>query len=320
MVTVTSSRVSHPRPFRFAAQISSSASAADWSETARKVEDLGYSTLGMPDHFGDQLAPVPAMMAAACATSTLRVAALVFDNDYKHPVVLAKEAATMDLLSDGRLELGLGAGWMRTDYEQSGMAYDPPSVRVDRFEEGLAVIKGLLGDGPFSFSGTHYTVTELDGQPRPVQRPHPPIVIGGGGRRVLSIAAREADIVSVNPNLREGLGGVETAPDTVPAATTRKIEWIREAAGPRFGEIELNVLIGFCMITDDPLPIAEAMAPAFGGITPTEALHVPICLIGSIDSMVDELQRRREEWGFSYIGIEGPWEDFAPVVSRLAGT
>jgi hypothetical protein len=137
---------------------------------------------------------------------------------------------------------------------------------------------------------------------------------------VLGIAAREADIVSINPNLREGLGGAETAPNSVPAMTTRKVEWVREAAGDRFAALELNVLIGFCLFTDDPRPIAEAMAPAFGGITPEDALHVPVCLLGSVDGMVEELRRRREEWGFSYIGIEGPWEEFAPVVARLAGT
>jgi probable F420-dependent oxidoreductase len=287
---------------------------------ARKAEDLGYATLTMPDHFGDQLAPVPALMAAAAATTSLRIGTLVFDNDYKHPLVLAKEAATLDLLSDGRLELGLGAGWMRTDYEQSGIPYDPPSVRVDRFEEAVAVIKGLMADGPLSFEGHHYRITGHEGLPKPVQRPHPPIIIGGGGRRVLSIAAREADIVSINPNLRDGLGGAETAPDTVPQATTRKVEWVRAAAGDRWEEIELNVLVGFTVLTDNPVPIAEAMAPAFGGISPEEALHVPICLIGSIDWMADELRRRREEWGFSYIGIEGPWEELAPLVSRLSGT
>jgi probable F420-dependent oxidoreductase len=308
------------RAFRFAAQVSTAPTAEAWAETARQAEDLGYSTLTMSDHFGDQLAPVAGMMAAASATSTLRIGTLVFDNDYRHPLVLAKEAATLDLLSDGRLELGLGAGWMRTDYEQSGIPYDPPGVRVDRFEEALAVIKGLMGEGPFSFFGSHYTITEHDGMPKPVQRPHPPIIIGGGGRRVLSIAGREADIVSINPDLRDGLGGPETAPNIVPEMTTRKIEWVREAAGDRFDDIELNVLVGFCLFTDDPMSIAQAMAPAFGGISAEEALHVPICLIGSVDSMVEELQRRREEWGFSYIGLEGPWQEFAPVVSRLAGT
>jgi probable F420-dependent oxidoreductase len=308
-----------PNPFRFSAQLSQAATGREWADNARKAEALGYSAVTLPDHFGDQLAPVAAMMAAADATTTLRIGTLVFDNDYRHPLVLAKEAATLDLLSDGRLELGLGAGWMRSDYAQSGMPYDPPAERVDRFEEGLAVIKGLMGEGPFSFSGRYYTVTEHDGLPKPVQRPHPPIIIGGGGPRVLAIAGREADIVSINPNLRDGLGGAETAPNIVPEMTSRKVGWVREAAGARFDEIELHVLIGFCMFTDDPMSIASAMAPSFG-IDAADALHVPVALLGTVDSMVEELQRRRDEWGFSYVTIEGPWEEFAPVVSRLAGT
>ena len=145
--------------FRFGVQASAPMSGKEWAELARRVEDLGYSTLTMPDHFGNQMAPMPALMAAAAATTTLRVGALVWDNDYKHPVVLAKELATMDLLSDGRLEVGIGAGWERADYDWSGIPYDPPGVRVDRFEEGLAVIKGHFGPGPFSFSGQHYTIT-----------------------------------------------------------------------------------------------------------------------------------------------------------------
>ena len=185
--------MTHPRKFRFAAQLSKGPdeTASSWADQARKAEDLGYSALLVPDHFGDQLAPVPALMAAADATSELRIGTLVFDNDYRHPVVLAKEAATLDFLSGGRLELGLGAGWMRTDYEESGIAYDPPGLRVDRFAEGVAVIAGLLeSDGPFSFSGKHYTVTEHHLRPRPVQRPRPPLILGGGGRRVLTIAGR----------------------------------------------------------------------------------------------------------------------------------
>jgi probable F420-dependent oxidoreductase len=308
------------RPFRFAAQVSGATSAAAWADAARKAEDLGYSTLTMPDHFGEQLAPVPALMAAAAATTILRIGTLVFCNDYRHPLVLAKEAATLDLLSDGRLELGLGAGWMRSDYETSGIVYDPPSVRVDRFEEAVSVVKGLFAEGPFSFSGRHYSITAHDGAPAPVQRPHPPIIIGGGGRRVLSIAGREADIVSVNPDLRSGEAGPEVAPNATPDATTRKLSWVREAAGDRFDDIELNVLIGFCLISDDAASVGEAMAPAFG-VTAEDALHAPICLVGTVDAMVEELQRRREEWGFSYIGFESAsWETMAPVVSRLAGT
>jgi probable F420-dependent oxidoreductase len=315
--------VSHPRKFRFAAQLGRApeATAASWAEQARKAEALGYSTLLMPDHFGDQLAPVPAMMAAADATTTLRVGALVFDNDYRHPLVLAKEAATLDLLSGGRFEMSLGAGWMRTDYDQSGIPYDPPSVRVDRFEEGVQVLKGLLSaDGPYSFAGEHYTIDEHTPSPRPVQRPHPPLTLGGGGKRVLSIAAREADVVGINVNLREGLGGAETAPDASPASTRRKIGWVKEAAGARFDDLELNTLIGFAMVTDDAASIAEAMAPAFG-IEPADALHVPLALLGTLDEMADELEWRRAEYQISYFSVEADcWEALGPLVSRLAGT
>jgi len=307
------------RPFRFSAQVSNASSATEWAETARKVEDLGFSSLGMSDHFGEQLAPVPAMVAAAAATSTLRLAAFVLDNDYRHPLVLAREAATVDLLTDGRLELGLGAGWMKSDYEQSGISYDRPGLRIDRFEEGLAVIKGVLAEGPFSFTGEHYCVTDHHGYPRPSQMPRPPIIIGGGGKRVLSIAAREADIVSVNADLREGLGGLEAAPSLTPARTDEKLGWVKEAAGARLADIELHVLVGFCMVTDDIDAVAQGMAPAFG-ISPEETSHVPIGLFGSIDAMVDELRWRRERWGFSYISVEAGWEQFARVVARLAGT
>ncbi len=307
------------RPFRFAAQVDKAPSAAEWAGVARKAQDLGYSVLTMPDHFGEQLAPVPALMAAADATTTLRIGTLVFGNDYKHPLVLAKEAATLDLLSDGRLELGLGAGWMISDYEQAGIGYDAPATRVERFEEAVAVFKGLLGPKPFSFQGKHYTIKEHDGFPKPVQSPHPPIVIGGGGKRVLSLAAREADIVSVNPNLREGTGGVETAPNCTPEMTSRKVGWVREAAGSRFPDIELSALIGFASVTNEARPIAEAMAPTFG-VSPEDAVHVPVCLVGSVESIVEELEWRREQWGFSYVGFDNSsWEAMAPVVAALAG-
>jgi probable F420-dependent oxidoreductase len=311
-----------PRPFRFAAQLSRApdGTAEGWAAQARRAEDLGYSALLMPDHFGDQLAPVPALMAAAAATERLRLGSLVFCNDYRHPLVLAKEMATLDLLSGGRLELSLGAGWMRSDYEQSGIAYDPPARRVDRFEEAVVVLTGLLeADGPFSFSGEHYTVAEHTPSPRPAQRPRPPIIIGGGGKRVLSIAARHADIVSINVDLRDGVGGVETAPNASPAATRQKVAWVREAAGDRFDQLELNCLIGFVHLTDDRESLVDQLAPAFG-IEPADALHVPLALIGTLEQMEEELQWRRKEYGISYFSIESDsWEALGPLVGRLAG-
>jgi probable F420-dependent oxidoreductase len=315
--------VPHDRRFRFAAQLSKApeATARSWAEQARQAEDLGYSTLLMPDHFGDQLAPVPALAAVAAATTTLRLGSLVFCNDYRHPVVLAKEAATLDVLSDGRLELSLGAGWMRTDYDQSGIPYDHPAVRVARFEEAVKVVQGLLRtDGPFNFHGEYYEVLGHALAPRPVQRPGPPLIIGGGGKRVLSFAGRHADIVSVNVNLREGTGGPETAADATPERTRTKIGWVREAAGDRFDDLELNSLIGFVLVTDDAATLAAQMAPAFG-IDPVDALHVPLALVGTLEEMADELEWRRDEYGISYWSIESDsWETLGPVVGKLAGT
>jgi probable F420-dependent oxidoreductase len=311
------------RPFRFAVQLSKSpdGSAADWVAQARRAEDLGYSALMMPDHFDDQLAPVPALMAAADATSSLRIGALVFDNDYRHPLVLAKEAATLDLLSDGRLELGLGAGWMRTDYEQSGIPYDPPSVRVDRFEEAVAILEGLLStDQAFSFSGRHYTIREHVPSPRPRQRPRPPITIGGGGRRVLTLAARHADIVGINVDLRGGTAGPEAASNATPEATLRKVEWVKEAAGDRFDSLELNTLVGFAILTGDRDQLVESLAPTFG-LDPADALHVPLALIGTLGQMEEELHWRREHYGITYYTLnQDTWESLSPLVARLAGT
>src|SRR6266568_4197945 len=190
------------RPFRFGVSVHQARSKEEWIALAQQAESLGYSTLQMPDHLGDQFAPVPALLAAAEATHTLRIGSFVFDNDFRHPVMLAREAATLDLLSGGRFELGLGAGWNRSEYEQAGIPYDSPGVRVSRMEEALHIIKGLLADGPVNFSGKYYTVTDLEGHPKPVQRPHPPILIGGGGKRLLSIAAREATTVGFTPTFR----------------------------------------------------------------------------------------------------------------------
>jgi probable F420-dependent oxidoreductase len=246
---------------------------------------------------------------------------LVFGNDYRHPFVLAKEAATLDVLSEGRFELSLGAGWMKTDYEEAGLTYDTPKVRVERFEEAVQVVQGLLRtDGPFSFDGAYYQVHEHSLLPRPVQHPGPPLIIGGGGKRVLSFAARHADIVSINVNLREGTGGAETAPNASPERTREKVAWVKEAAGDRFDDLELNALIGFVMVTDDRSSIVEAMAPHFG-ISTDDALHIPLALLGTLDEMQEELQWRRQEYGISYWSIEADsWETLGPVVSALSGT
>lgn len=311
--------MAHDRRFRFGIQLSQPLAGRTWAESARLVEELGYSTLFVPDHFGDQLAPIAALSVAAEATTTLKVGALVFDNDYRHPVILATEMATLDLLSSGRVELGLGAGWMATDYEQSGMPYDPPKVRVDRFEEGLAVIKGLFGDEPLTFSGDHYTITGLDGRPKPHSAGGPPILIGGGGRRVLSIAAREADIVGVNPNLKAGEIGPDAIADAMAGPTDQKVAWVREAAGDRFDDLELNVLSFVSTITDDSAGFAEAVAGMFGA-DGQEVLEAPTVVAGSVPELSERLEARRERWGFSYYVFQADAaEGMAPLVAELAG-
>jgi probable F420-dependent oxidoreductase len=297
-------------------------SATQYRDAARQWEDLGYSTLFVPDHFVDHpLAPIPAMAMVAEATERLRVGSLVLGNDYKHPVVLAREAATLDLLSDGRLELGVGAGWMTADYERAGLPLDRPGVRVDRLAESLAVLKGLFADAPFSFHGEHYQITDLDGSPKPVQRPGPPIIVGGGGQRVLSLAAREADIVGINANLRRGEAQHPDAAQSMSAAATdQKLDWVRAAAGPRYDDLEIQQYAGFVFFTDDRQSLAEAMAPAFD-VTPDVALETPIALVGTTEQMIDDLIRRRERWQMSYVVVDDAVaEQFAPIVARLAGT
>ena len=276
----------------------------------------------MPDHFVDHpLAPIPAMATAAAVTDTLRVGSLVLGNDYKHPVVLARELATIDLLSDGRLEAGLGAGWMTVDYEKAGIPLDRPGVRIDRLIESVAIVKGLLADGPFSFSGEHYTITELDGHPKPVQQPVP-FVIGGGGKRVLSYAAREADVVGINANLRSGDPNAHDAALSLSGPSTdQKIEWVREAAGPTASTTSsCSRWSGSCTA---PRTRARSRrgSPARSTVAPEEALHTPVLLIGTPDSMAEELRYRRERWGFSYHVFPEEFLDVvAPVVAALAGT
>jgi probable F420-dependent oxidoreductase len=309
----------HDRRFRFAVQAGHTDTGPEWAALAREAESLGYSALSMPDHFGDQFAVGPALAAAAAATTALRIGTLVYDNDYRHPVVLAKEAATLDVLSGGRLELGLGAGWLTTDYDQSGIPYDPVGVRIDRMVEGLRVLKGLMADGPFSYQGEHYTIAGLDGLPKPVQRPHPPVLIGGGGRRILGIAGREADIVGIGTNLRSGSIGPHLAGNVTADATAQKVAWVRDAAGDRFDALELEMQVFLLTLTDDRVaaatPIAQVMET-----TVENVLSAPIVFIGTLDQVVDQLQRQRERYGVSYFTVGRlSMQAFAPVVDRLAG-
>jgi probable F420-dependent oxidoreductase len=318
--------MAHPRPFRFGVHTSNAADGKAWADAARRYEDLGFSVLLLRDHFDDQLGPIAAMATAAAVTTSLRVGCLVFDNDYRHPLVLAKELATIDKLSGGRCEVGLGAGWMAPDYEQAGMPFDPPGERVSRMIEGVAVMKGLFADGPFDFTGEHYTITGHDAQPKPVQRPHPPIMIGGGGRRVLTFAAREADIIGLNPVKRSNEEWADqNIPDATAVATDRKVAWIRDAAGARFDELELSIVAPFVVETDDRDGLAASLV---GGLdtgdldtSPANVLASPYVALGTIDQICDTLRERRERWGISYYVFNDEAVDtVAPIVEQLRGT
>jgi probable F420-dependent oxidoreductase len=320
------------RPFRFAVQTFSASTGAEWCDRARRIEQLGYSALHLADHFLgpgpaltasnhplQELAAVPAMAAAAAATRSLRIGCRVFCNDYRHPVMLAKEAATLDLLSDGRLELGMGAGWLRGEYEAAGFQFDRAGRRIARLAESVALVKALFSGEPVEHDGEHYEVSGFSGAPRPVQQPHPPLMIGGGGRRVLELAAREADVVSFNFNNRSGVIGPDGVQSSTAEATAEKLGWVREAAGARFPELELEIGAYFTFVTDAAEATAAGMGKALG-LSHAQMLGHPHALIGGVDALCEELERRRERTGISYVTVpDTALEAFAPVVARLAG-
>ena len=305
-------------PFRFGIQCRGTADPAAWRELARRVEDLGWSTLTIADHFDDNFAPLPGLMAAADVTRTLRVGSMVLGNDYRHPVVLAKEAATLDVLTGGRFDLGIGAGWMTTDYEAAGLPLDRPGVRIERLAEALAVLRCLWSGEPCTFAGEHYAITELDGHPKPLTPGGPPIVIGGGGRRVLTLAGREADVVGINVNLAAGVIDRQAFWDGTSETTDEKVRWVREGAGDR--DPQLHVRVHLAMVTDDREGIVDQLADGFG-LTAEEAKATPHALVGDVSEICDQLVERRERWGISYLGLSADQlEPFAPVIARLAGT
>lgn len=306
------------RPFRFGIQLRNAPDGKSWREAARKAEALGYSTLFLPDHFGDAWSPTVPLAVAAEVTTTLKVGALVYDNDYRHPLVLARDMAALDVLSEGRVEFGIGAGWMSSDYEQSGIALDSPGVRIERMREALEVFRQLWSQESATFRGKHYQVEGAICRPVPFTRGGPPIIIGGGGKKVLGIAATHASIIGVNPELSSGVAGVEAARTAVADRYDERIGWIRDAAGDRFDDIELQILCRFEQVTDDRLGFATSIAPMFD-LTPEGALAMPIALVGTIDQMCDDLIARRERFGFSYIVVH-ELDALAPLVARLAGT
>lgn len=305
------------KPFRFGVQSRSAGPREPWLETVRSIEAFGYDSISWPDHFLRGFEPVAAMAAAAIATERLRLSGFVFDNDFRHPVVLAMSAGSIDILSNGRLELGIGAGWLKDEYDQSGIPFEPASVRIARLAEAIQVLKLLLSGERASFSGEFYTIDGLKIPPAPVQKPHPPLVIGGGSKKILSLAAREADIVGITT--RALPDGSKDAADMTAEATDRKIDWVREAAGDRFDQIELNTIVPTVEITSDRRAAAERMAADLP-VSTEEVLDSPAVLLGTVDEIVETLQERRERFGFSYVVVLEPVaEAFAPVVERLAG-
>jgi probable F420-dependent oxidoreductase len=312
------------RPFRFLAEAHAIVDGRTLAETARRVESIGIDVLVIPDHLIEQLAPMPALATAAAATERLRIGTFVLNNDLRHPAVLAQDLASLDVLSGGRLEIGIGAGWNAAEYEAIGLTFDAAPVRSARLQEAVAVLKGCFGDGPFSFAGEHYTIRNFDGHPKPVQRPHPPLLIGGGGRKTLSFAAREADIVGLAPRILPGVRG-DPRSLTI-AATEEKIGWVREAAGDRFDELELNVYPSMSpvIVTDHARREAQALAERLRErtgfeVASDELLESPHIFIGSIDGLTEKFQMLRERLGVSSIMV-GEVDELAPVVARLAGT
>src|SRR5262245_12132054 len=294
-----------PHPFRFGVQLAT-LPPNDWRERIQRIEAWGYDSVFWPDHFGPQWEPVAALAAAAAVTRRLKVGSLVYGIDYRHPIVLAKAAATIQQLSGGRHEFGLGAGWMESDYREAGMAYDRAGLRIERLEEALRIIRGTWSQDKTSFAGKHYQVT--DAQAAVLPRPAPPrILIGGGGPKVLGVAGRHADIIGVNPKVAEGRVTSAAMQDATAERTAEKVRWVKEAAaaaGRDPNALEWNALGFVAAVTDDPKPLREALAKN-GGMTVEQVAASPLYLTGSASEMRDVIQQRREKLGISYVVIQG---------------
>jgi probable F420-dependent oxidoreductase len=309
-----------PTRFQFLADARAPMSARDLGALARRAEEAGFHGFVVPDHLMDQLSPVPAMAAIAAATERLRIGGFVLNNDLRHPAVLAQDLASLDVLSEGRLDVAIGAGWNRPEYEAIGLAFDEGPTRVGRLEEAVAVLKGCFADGPFSFAGRHYRISDFDAGPRTVQRPHPPFMIGGGGKRILSLAAREAQVVGLAPTAPSG-----TLRRFVRETTREQVAWVREAAGDRFDGLVLNVYPSFhpLTITDDARGEARRVADALRrhagvDLTDDEVLDSAHLYIGSLDSLVEKIAGIRQELGISSFMLGEP-DEMWPLVERLAG-
>jgi probable F420-dependent oxidoreductase len=306
------------RPFRFGAKAVRATSAKEWTDLVRQAEDLGYASFSMDDHFGNQLAPVPALMAAADATSRILVGTHVAGVDFRNPALFAKECATIDLLSEGRFTLGIGAGWSAKDYAAAGIPQDDASTRIERLGEAVTVMKGLWGDGPFSFDGRHYQVAENDGIPKPASPI--PVMIGGGGPKILSLAAQQADIVGINPKIVGRAINPRSMATTAAETMDEKVAWVREAAGDRADDLELQLQVFVTAVTDDPQSVAEKLGPAFG-LPPEMILAAPFYQVGTVEQITEDIQAIRERWGINYILFQNDGTvPMAPVVAKLSGT
>ncbi|HEY6414719.1 MAG TPA: TIGR03621 family F420-dependent LLM class oxidoreductase [Acidimicrobiales bacterium] len=308
------------RPFRFGISFGGAPTRAELVASLRRAEAAGFTVAATADHISDRHAVIP-FLATVAELSPLRVAPFVLANDYRHPVVVARDAATIDVLSEGRLELGIGTGWILDQYEAAGITRADPVTTVDRFEEAIAVINGCWRGQPFTMEGRHYRVAAVT-CPRPVQRPRPPLLIAGSRRRLLGIAGREADIVSISP-LRRGdatLDDLGSAMVTSGDRIERQVEWVRAGAGNRFAAIELNVMAHHVAVTDDP-DTAVAELAAATGTTPPSVLASPHVLVGPEGRIVETLLERRERLGISYVMFRSlDLDQVAPIASRLAGT
>jgi probable F420-dependent oxidoreductase len=319
------------RPFRFGLQSFNATSPQDWRDQARHAEALGFSTFSVADHVigpgpalaatnhpVQDIAAIPAMAVAIEATSTISIGSRVFCTDYRQPVMFAKELATLAYFAEGRLEIGLGAGWLQGEYEAMGVPWEPAGVRIDRMEETIALIRAHFADGEINLDGTHVHAVGFDGMPK-VPTGLPPIMIGGGAPRVLGIAGREADIVSLNFDNSSGKIGPAGVGSSTAELTAQKIEWIKAGAGDRFDDIEIEIGAYFTVVTPDREGTLGLMAPMFA-LTPEQLGEHPHGLIGSVDYICDALQERRERYGISYVTVgRTALDSFAPVIERLAG-
>jgi probable F420-dependent oxidoreductase len=312
------------RPFHFLADVHEIVPGPELAARGRRAEQMGYHAVVLPDHLLGQLSPVVAMATVAAATSSLRMSAFVLNNDLRHPAVLAQDLASIDVLSGGRLDVAIGAGWNKTEYDAIGLAFDPASVRQARLAESITVLKGLFSGAPFSFAGEHYTITDYAAEPVPVQRPHPPFFVGGGGRRTLILAAREADIVGLAPRILPNRR-VDAASLTL-AAAREKIGWVRDAAGERFASLELNVYPSTWPVTltdnlrSEARRVVDHLRSRTGvELTEDEVIDSPHLFIGSVDRLVEKFLQLREELGITSFML-GEVDELAPVLERLAGS